>query len=245
MGAHAVCRGLALYGLPAGRLTWEKRMIAVIQCAGSKQEGAGHFVSETGTPICFVAHPEKAPHSEPFSFARPDDLAPTGRTWREAILAYNAKPDNPLHLYPAWELYEPVAYRRLVTHLGGENVFILSAGWGLVRSDFRLPKYDITFSAAVKKVRPWSYRRKTDVYGDFNQLPQTSVDPIFFFGGHDYTRLFCQLTRRAQAPRTVYYNSADPPRAPGCRLQRFLTAKRTNWHYDCVEWFVSAGCGRR
>lgn len=214
-------------------------MIAIIQCAGSKRQDTGHFMTGSGDRLMFVARPELAPRSATYRHVHPDDLTPDGLTWRQEVLAYNGKADNPLRLHTAWELYRPPAYRHLVAHLGAKQVFVLSAGWGLVRSDFRTPQYDITFTSAVKKKRPWSHRRKSDAYDDFRHLPETTTDPIFFFGGKDYIGLFCQLTNHVQGPRTIYHNSADAPRAPECKLERFPANRRTNWHYDCVEWFTS------
>jgi hypothetical protein len=38
--------------------------------------------------------------------------------------------------------------------------------------------------------------------------------------------------------RTVFYNSGHTPLATGCRLQRFETAARMNWHYECANALV-------
>jgi hypothetical protein len=214
-------------------------MIAVIQCAGSKRKGTGYFATPSGERVVFVARPEIAPQSERYLPVHPDAPTPNGHTWRDEVLAYNQRADNPLHLHAAWELYEPTAYRRLVSHLGVENVYVLSAGWGLVRSDFKLPQYDITFTSAVKKKRPWVHRRRSDIYRDFGHLPAETTEEVYFFGGKDYLGLFSHLTRHIRGPRTAFFNSALPPKAPGLRLQRFEATRNMNWHYDCVDWFVS------
>ena len=54
----------------------------------------------------------------------------------------------------------PSVYRELVHALGAENVFILSAGWGLLSADFLTPNYDITFSATAER---YKRRRVRDV----------------------------------------------------------------------------------
>jgi len=213
-------------------------MIAVIQCAGTKQREGGFFTSQ-GSRVSFVAQPDLAPPAEGYQHVHPDDPAPGGRTWREKVLACNENPSHPQQLYTAWELYRPSAYRRLIEGLGVESVFVLSAGWGLVRADFKLPMYDITFTSQVKKERPWTYRRKSDAYRDFSHLPDNTTDPVYFFGGKDYVDLFCRLTQRVQAQRTVYHKSAAPPRAPGCRTERYPANRNMNWHYDCAEWFIA------
>jgi hypothetical protein len=127
-------------------------MIVVIQCAASKAPNAGHLVTADGKSVTFVAHPEIAPRNEDHVYARPDDDAGEGKPWREVLLAYNREPNtNPLLLLPAYRLYENPIYGSLVERLGIENVYILSAGWGLIRSDFLTPDYDITFSQSARR----------------------------------------------------------------------------------------------
>lgn len=77
-----------------------------------------------------------------------------------------------------------------------EGVYILSAGWGLIRSDFLTPYYDITFSQSAD---PYKRRRRTDRYDDFRMIPDGVKDEILFIGGKDYLPLFCQLTNRPKA----------------------------------------------
>ncbi len=76
-------------------------------------------------------------------------------------------------------------YGRLVVRLGLENVYVLSAGWGLIRADFLTPYYYITFSS---RADTYKRRRKTDRYDDFRMLPDDAKNDIVFFGGKDYCR---------------------------------------------------------
>lgn len=71
------------------------------------------------------------------------------------------------------------------------------------------------------------------------QLDAGSTDPIVFLGGKDYLPLFCSLTTRSQAQRLIYFNSSTPPDAPGCRVEKFETSARTNWHYLCAEHLIA------
>jgi hypothetical protein len=215
-------------------------MIAVIQCAGSKRDG-GYFITPDGLRVKFVAHPELAPCADDLYYTRPDDRSPSGATWRQILTSYNTARDNPWKLHTAANLYEPQAYRQLQAKLGPEQVFVLSAGWGLVRSDFLLPQYDITFSSAVKKPAPWKFRNREDHYEDFSHIPQDCTDHVHFFGGKDYVALFCRLTSDVAGRRTIYFNSSAAPRAPGCELMPFKANRNMNWHYDCVTWFLSQG----
>jgi hypothetical protein len=212
-------------------------MKIVIQCAASKEGEAGYFMSD-GQQIKFVGQPHQAPSDADYLFARPDDPSDeAGKTWRDLVADYNAAPDkNRFGLFPAYRLYSNPTYRTLVERHGVENVYILSAGWGLIRSDFLTPQYDITFSASADA---YKRRKSRDRYRDFCQLPIDLKDEVVFFGGKDYLPLFCELTRLIPSKRIVFYNSKTLPDAPGCRLVLYDTTARTNWHYACVSDFVA------
>ena len=115
-------------------------MIAVIQCANRKRPEAGYLETPEGQRVCFVANPEAAPASS-MIYARPDDRYSAAGTWREALLAYNHRQDNPLGLLSAGELYQNPIYHRLSRHVGSENLYILSAGWGLIPASFLTRKF--------------------------------------------------------------------------------------------------------
>jgi hypothetical protein len=143
---------------------------------------------------------------------------------------------NPLGLCPAHQLYENKTYSSLVSRFGSKNVYILSAGWGLIGSDFLTPYYDITFSQSADA---YKRRRKTDRFEDFRMLPDETTGEIIFLGGKDYLPLFCKLTDRVKAKRIVFFNSASPPRFENCIFKRFETTTRTNWHYECANEFLA------
>lgn len=212
-------------------------MRVVIQCAGTKKPG-GYFRSGEGFPVKFVAHPELASEldREERVLARPDDIAGAGgRTWRQLVLQYNEtsqESGNPASLWLAYKLYSNPIYARLVERFGPTKVFILSAGWGLIRADFLTPNYDVTFSGSAEAVQR---RRRGDRYDDYNQLPEGGDEPTVFLGGKDYQPLFLRLTQNTKGPRCIYFNSGSTPIAPGCRLVRFETTLRTNWQYECAE----------
>jgi len=207
----------------------------VIQCAGRKIEDAPSLRGEDGRSVSFVAQPELAPDDGTL-FARPDDRSDDGTSWRQRLRKYNhTKGSNPLELIPAARLYSPPIYGSLAAKLPASKLFILSAGWGLIRSDFLTPAYDITFSAQAKQV---SRRKKSADYKDFCCLELGDDQPLLFFGGKDYLKLFCCLTHGYRGKRTVFYNSANPPKAPDCALQKFETKRRTNWHYECAQAYL-------
>lgn len=211
-------------------------MIVVIQCAASKRSDAGRFRSPNGRPIIFVADPRAAPVNDACIYARPDDQAQNSNTWRDLLLSYNKAGGNQFNLCPAHRLYENPTYAQLANRFGLNKLYILSAGWGLISAGFLTPYYDITFSSSAEA---YKRRRKADLYGDLCMLPTPTDEPIVFFGGKDYVPLFCKLTDCTSGKRTVFYNSARPPAAVGCTLERFETTTRTNWHYECAKSFLN------
>lgn len=212
-------------------------MIVVIQCAAKKNPQAGYLRADDGRRILFVADPEAGPANEGIVFARPDDIADQGLSWRQKLVNYNeTHGDNPLCLLPAWRLYANGTYEMLANTYGRDRLYILSAGWGLISADFLVPRYDITFSVGAER---YKRRRRSDEYDDLNMLASTISEPVIFLGGKDYVSLFCELTQIIKGPRTVFYNSASAPIAPGCTLKRFVTRTRTNWHYECARAFCA------
>lgn len=213
-------------------------MKIVIQCAASKEPSAGSFRLRDGRPIKFVAAPDRAPPDGDYLYFRPDDPSDVeGASWRDLLRRYNREPgNNPLGLLPAYQLYSNPVYARLVRKFGTDNVFILSAGWGLISASFLTPLYDITFSTIAEAFKR---RKKRDRYLDFSQLGTIDSEPVLFFGGKDYLPLFCSLTETARDQRVVFYNSRTTPQLSNCQFARYHTTMRTNWHYACAEDFLS------
>ena len=219
-------------------------LIGVIQCAGTKRRNAGHFVGEDGTDVLFVGDPSVAPDGSGLRYARPDDPTGSGHSYRELVEQYNhRRPSNPWGLMPAWQLYAHRAYAMLVEALGLDNVYILSAGWGLVAADYLLPNYDITFSSNARGDTAYKRRRRADNYHDVSMIQPETDKHVLFFGGKDYVSLFCSLTAPVRQ-RTVFVNTTTLPVLP-CGVERYETRARTNWHYECVIAFTKALRARR
>ena len=209
-------------------------MIVVIQCAKSKHSDAGRLLTPDGQRVLFVADPMEAPVHKGRAYAKPDDSCVEGVSWRAALLSYNLDSiSNPLGLCQAYRLYKNPIYSRLVERLGLQNVYILSAGWGLIAASFLTPAYDISYNAESYK-----RRRRSDLYQDFAMLPKGTAEAVVFFGGKAYVHLFSSLAGMVKSRRVVFYNAVDPPEAPGCELRRFHTNRKTNWHYECAEKFL-------
>ena len=211
-------------------------MRVVIQCAGDKRTDAGRMKTSDGREVHFVAHPDDVPPEPDLVHARPDDLSETGETWRERLLTYNANPaGNPLGLLPAYELYNNRVYQQLAGHIGTDRMFILSAGWGLIRADFLTPGYDITFRRDGKA---GAQRTSSDRFDDWIMVDEESEDPLLFLGGKSYLPFFCELTDQCRCRRIAYHNLMVPPRCERVEVRRFETNTRMNWHYGAARALI-------
>ena len=212
-------------------------MKIVIQCAARKNPRAGHLHTSDGRDVMFVADPKGAPSSgTPYIYAHPDDPCDSGGSWRDELRRYNEAGGNPLGLLPAWQLYENPTYGELARKYGTDDLYILSAGWGLISANFLTPPYDITFSNLKKEDR-YKKRRGRDRYDDLCQLPDAD-EAVVFFVSKGYIDQACALTGHVKGSRHLFYNTGTLPHAPGCNLIRYETSTRTNWHYECAKAFM-------
>ena len=217
-------------------------MKIVIACAGSKRAGAGLMRTIKDKPVKFVAQPKLAPKDAHHNYAMPDDISDDGTSWRTRLCAYNAiyekNGDNPFGLLPAWKLYDPEIYGNLVEKYSAENVYIMSAGWGLVSANFLLPNYDITYSSSARGENAYKHRRKNDwADKDFCMLPKDSTDRVVFFGGKDYLESFCELTKKYAGERICFYATSKKPKVKGVVL-KYYGRTFTNWHYQAAKKLI-------
>jgi hypothetical protein len=212
-------------------------MKIVIQCAGRKEKHAGHMRTQSGAPVLFVARPSCAPPG-PYVHAHPDTVGVSAKTWRQSLVTYNEhhNVENPLGLLPAYKLYANDTYRALAKHVGVSNLYVLSAGWGLIAATFLTPCYDITFSPKAKR---WARRNQGDEYADLNMLSNEYSGNVLFFGGKDYLPLFSKLTVGYKSQRIALYSSMREPVFADVKFIRFQTNTQTNWHYEAVKDFLT------
>ena len=217
-------------------------MKIMIQCAARKSPHARHLTDSNGARIMFVAKPEIAPPAQGLRYARPDHIAADGKSWVEYLREYNEQynkhGNNPCQLTPAYQLYADSSYKMLVNRYGTDNVFVLSAGWGLVNAKFLLPKYDITFSTEARGMNAYKRRYKHDDYGDLCMLRLEDNDALVFFGSKNYQSLFCKLTENYQGKRFAFYKSKYKPNMPGCELIKCENPARY-WYYPCDRDFAN------
>lgn len=225
---------------PARTSSLPPRTAVVFPCAGRKAANAGRFRMSDGRVVFFVADPTLAPADSSVLYRHPDDDAMGDRTFRQVLDDYNLqfKDENPWGLQPAWRLYSDRVYGGLKRAVGAANLFILSAGWGLIRADYLTPDYDVTFSNG-KNVEAYKRRRKRDRYEDFQHLPAGGFDRVVFAGGKDYVKPFLMFTEGLGMERVVYYNSNLAASEHDARFVPFETHRKTNWHYEWADGLIA------
>lgn len=132
----------------------------------------------------------------------------------------------------------------LQAYCGVACFYIFSAGWGIVRSDYGLPKYDITFSPAAGGTSLYKKRNyPTPHYNDCNHLitlPLTPTDHIYFLGGKSYWDPFANLTNGTLAQRFIIYPQPEALPA-GINLQLCAGLNNMNWYYQCATNIMTQG----
>jgi len=168
----------------------------VMVCAGRKDNSF------------FTAYPKENFVNSPINNSEhqhhPDDrMNKEEISWRE----YLKNNQNDKNLLEAYNLYTREEYRSLYNRFK-ERFFILSAGWGLIRADYKLPNYNITFSMSAEN----RYKRifNDERYTDFNQLDVTDKEDVLFFGGKHYLKLFYNLTQGIDIRKIIFYNGVRP-----------------------------------
>lgn len=207
----------------------------VIPCAGTKED-IGLFHGKR-----IVAHPANPNEVRPFDKISNSD----NKTLYDLVVEEQKTSEQ---LLPASELYVSKSFKTLTEKFKDRrgDLYILSAGWGIVRSDFKLPLYDITFSAVGK-----TNQRKIGVQGcdidnhwknvkEFNHLiediGEDSKIPIVFVGGKGYMKRFYYLMNCVKNP--VYILHRSSPLNNNWifyKIGNGITTAKTNWHYTIAD----------
>lgn len=212
-------------------------MKIVISCCDSKN---GSLFQHNGAVINFVSQVTGLAQVNGLN-VRPDDSIPNESiTWRELIAQQQIRGDLQL----AYRLYKPSIYSSMYQHYKND-FFIFSAGWGIVRADFRLPKYNVTFSHN-QNVPAYARRRRDDVFNDFNQLEGTEGDErIVLIAGKDYVLPFCQLTEDLPNEKIIIYKSKrllnnNPYLGKhNFHFIHYQTSRSMNWHYEFAKRLIN------
>jgi hypothetical protein len=164
----------------------------------------------------------------------PDEKLPNSTiSWRDYLMEHQ----NDKNLITAYQLYLRTEYQSLYEKFGN-SFYILSAGWGLVSSEFKLPNYDITFSGNANvniDARRSKNINNLPIYNDFNQLDINDNEDIIFIGSPDYIQLFIILTQNLPNRKIIYWKSKSLRRIypnDTFEYRYFQTNTRTNWYYE-------------
>jgi hypothetical protein len=212
-------------------------MKIVISCCDRKN---GDLFKYNGVSVNFVSQ-IKGISKEKELNVRPDDkVLGESITWRELI----SRQESLKEVLPAYKLYAPGIYKSLYDKYG-TDFYIFSAGWGIVRADYKLPKYNITFSKS-QSVPTYAKRNKEDVFHDFNHLEGIDRDEeIILIAGKDYVLPFCQLTCSFPNKKIVIYTSKDLLKNnpyikdDNFQFRHYQTTTRTNWHYGFAQKLIN------
>lgn len=210
-------------------LKLSKNFKVVMVCSGGKNESHFseypkiNFVNESTNELEF--HPDELINGEK-------------KSWREYLL--NSQKDD--KLLEAYNLYKRNQYKCLYKKYKN-NFYILSAGWGLINSDFKLPKYDITFSkkSSQRNKRNNSLNEKP-IYKDFNYLSIKGGEDIVYMGGKEYLNLFYELTKNISNRKIIYiYNHISIPAPPNesFLIRSYFINYPSFWYYQLANDFCN------
>ncbi|MBM4027434.1 MAG: hypothetical protein FJ280_18815 [Planctomycetes bacterium] len=215
----------------------------VIQCAGRKFPAP--TLSLPGASIQFVAAPQPM---MPNSRAPWDALpAPVNGTWIDTVRDYNncqmALPagvsvSGNAPLTEAGSLYSPPVYGQLVQRFGPTHVYVLSAGWGLVRADDRIPIYDITFNSSALPMA----RMSPNVRSAYDSVRRTvdGEDDIHLFLTPKYLLYWLSLFPFFGTRRIILHwrkGQRLPLGWRGAVCWHDCGERRLNWHYVAAKQF--------
>ncbi len=223
-------------------------MIIVIQCANRKVPNAA-TLTLNGEAVHFVAQPQNE-HMD----KRPWDQIPgSDKTWIDCVMAYNeagsTMPDEYIklnigtedgrQLMPCGNLYEHPVYRELTTTRGLKNVYILSAGWGLVRADKFLPNYNVTFSQLGDIRVRISVAERLQYASISDEIPDN--DQINLFISRAYAPYWSYLYQGAPQRTILHWRLGQelPKGKYGTVIKHDCGDQVTNWQYTAARQHIS------
>ena len=226
------------------KLELSENFKVVMICAKGKQVNSNIIHLNFNEPITFVAQPNGVN-----TFLPDENILHSKMTWRDYVTKNQGPEIIP---FKSYQLYIHGVYQNLFNFFG-DRLFILSAGWGLVKAEFRLPNYNITFSSSAKPEYKRVFNNLDPPFNDFNDLTynhnvglNSENEDIVFIGSPDYIPLFIKLTQNLKCRKIIYWKRMKPKPIPielpipnNTFLYRFYnTAKNRNWHYELAQKYA-------
>jgi hypothetical protein len=226
-------------------------MIIVIQCANRKVANAP-TLTLNGNAVHFVVKPRDEQKDK-----RPWDQIPgSDKTWIDCVKAYNetggAIPGEYIKLNIGTEdgrqlmqcgnLYKHPVYSELMAACGLRNVYILSAGWGLVRADKYIPNYNITFNPSGDHSVRIGVKDRLQYPFMSDEIPDNGEINLFISRAYVlyWSHLYLGIVQR-----TVLHWRLGQELPDGqyrTVIKHDCGNQRTNWHYTAARQFI-AGLG--
>jgi hypothetical protein len=155
-------------------------------------------------------------------------------------------------LMPAVALYHPASVFSLIyqdlhvwARANGHQFAILSAGWGWVDPDFKLPTYDITFSSMARTKTPERFRPggtsgrfSPGHFKDFKPSLGPGVNKIILLGGQSYVNLFCFLCPPG-IPKEIFSFGSRNRLYAGVASRPYTGGNRRIWYYQAAQDIIS------
>jgi hypothetical protein len=221
---------------PRNRLKLSEKFITVLTCSNGKQDLSELIYDNNGLVEWIELNATEG--------LRPDDFAyGSEQTWRNIIEQNQHNGNIP---FMAYQLYTENVYLML-REFFGDRFFIQSAGFGIIRSNYRLPKYNITFSSNVNDANNLRNYLPNggDGYLDFNHLDEldNKLEDIVYVGGKSYVKQFIELTRDLPNRKVIFYIGNPIPlnnlnEGDNFIFHQYYPAnpnQRTNWHYGLAR----------
>jgi hypothetical protein len=177
---------------------------------------------------------------------KPDDMAfDHDISWKEFILENQNELTIP---FKAFQLYSLSTYR-LMRCAFGRRFFIQSAGFGIIRSDFRIPEYNITFKGGNIVNHRRYIANGLDGFNDLNHLLELNSNnqDILFIGSREYIKQFIELTNNLSCRKIIFYKGNFNLRPYRNLNQQFVfvkyepeTSSNYTWHYELADRLAEA-----
>jgi hypothetical protein len=219
---------------PLNRIKLSEKFITVLTCSSDKQNNSEMLYFNNNVPQLIELNATIG--------LRPDDLTYVEEyTWREYI---ENNQQNGIIPFMAYQLYTKNAYCMLRDAFE-DRFFIQSAGFGIVRSNYRLPKYNITFTVNNEINRRNYFPNGQDGYQDFNHLLEldNNREDIVYVGGKSYVKQFIELTRALPNRKVIFYIGSPIHNNYINAGENFIfhqyypenPNQRTNWQYGLAR----------
>lgn len=209
--------------------------VIVMPCCGTKNEKICHLKDLN---IIFNARQQQiindTIYTTPYASVKSviDNYPDENITWYDFVSKSQNISYDIFNMRIAYDMYKNKTYK-LVYEAFKNKMYILSAGWGIIRSEFKIPAYNIVYKTGKDN----NYRNNSFIapWKDFNHLledyPNKDVN-VIFAGGQSYWSAFTKLTTGFN--RKMLYNSfKTTPRKEGINCEEFYynCKAKTNWHY--------------